>query len=196
MAVDMTKNAPMSAIKALGDKVKDVQVKVDDMETEGGEPNKIDSIAINGTVQTPDSNKQVNIAVPTKTSDLTNDSDYQTDTQVEAAINAKLGGVYTPKGTVNFANLPELSAANVGGVYNVSDAFITTADFVEGAGISHAAGTNVAIVEPSEGVYKYDALSGTVDLSNYYTKAQIDAMTATDDEVNELIESIFPSTTV
>lgn len=196
MAVDMTKNAPMSAIKALGDKVKDLQVDVEDMANRSGEPNKVDSIAINGTVQTPDGNKQVNIPVPTKTSDLTNNSDFQTGTQVEVAINAKIGGVYTPKGTVTFANLPALSADNVGGVYNISDAFITTADFVEGAGVSHAAGTNVAIVEPSEGVYKYDALSGAVDLSNYYTKLQIDEMTATDEEVKELIDGIFPPTTV
>ena len=194
MAVDMTKNAPMSAIKELGDKIKDTQVKLNDVITDGGEPNKIESIAVNGTVQTPDENKQVNITVPTKTSDLTNDSEFMTENEIKAAIKLQIGSVFTPKGTVSFSELPALSAENVGGVYNISDAFITTADFEEGAGVSHPMGANIAIVETSPGVYKYDVLSGTVDLSNYYTKGEIDAMTATDEEVKELIDSIFSTT--
>ena len=44
-----------------------------------GEYNKINTISINGTNQTPDSNKNVNITVPTKTSQLTNDSGFITD---------------------------------------------------------------------------------------------------------------------
>lgn len=194
MAVDLTKNAPMSAVKKLGDKVKALDTKVNDLVTSGGEPNKINSISVNGTVLTPDSDKKVEISVPTKTSELTNDSNYQTDTEVQAAIAAKLGSVYTPKGTVAFADLPALAAENVGNVYNISNAFVTTADFVEGAGVSHGAGVNVAIVEVSEGVYKYDALAGSVDLTNYYTKSEIDAMTATEQDVDDLLAEIFPTT--
>lgn len=190
MALDLTKNAPMSAIKELGDRIKDIEVTVD----EGSEANKINSISVNGTVQTPDENKRVNITVPTTTSDLTNDSDFQTSDEVAAAINAKLGGVYTPKGSELFADLPDLSAENVGSVYNITDAFITTEDFLEGAGKSYAAGTNVAIVESESGVYKYDVLSGFVNMSNYYTKTEIDAKTATNEEVTELINSIFTTT--
>lgn len=193
MAVDLNKNAPMSAVKQLGDKVKELGVKVDDMATTGGEPNKINSISVNGTVLTPDESKKVEIAVPVKTSDLTNDAKFQTETQVQDAIDAKMGSVYTPKGTIAFADLPPLTVANVGSVYNISNAFVTTADFVEGAGVSHSAGSNVAIVEVSEGVYKYDVLAGTVDMSNYYTKGEIDAMTATEAEVNELLTEIFPT---
>ena len=44
-----------------------------------GEYNKINTISVNGTNQTPDSNKNVNIIVPTKTSQLTNDSGFITD---------------------------------------------------------------------------------------------------------------------
>lgn len=44
-----------------------------------GEYNKINTISVNGTNQTPDSNKNVNITVPTKTSQLTNDSGFITD---------------------------------------------------------------------------------------------------------------------
>lgn len=44
-----------------------------------GEYNKINTISVNGTNQIPDSNKNVNITVPTKTSQLTNDSGFITD---------------------------------------------------------------------------------------------------------------------
>lgn len=44
-----------------------------------GEYNKINTISVNGTNQAPDSNKNVNIIVPTKTSQLTNDSGFITD---------------------------------------------------------------------------------------------------------------------
>ena len=58
-----------------------------------------------------------------------------------------------------------LTAANVGNVYNFDTAFTTTSDFVEGAGITYPAGTNVSIAEVSSGTYKYDVLSGFVDIS-------------------------------
>ena len=50
--------------------------------------NVIESIKINGTAQTPDANKAVDITVPTNVSDLTNDSLFQTQAQVTAAIAA------------------------------------------------------------------------------------------------------------
>ena len=46
-----------------------------------------------------------------------------------------------------------------------------TANFVEGAGKSYPAGTNVAIVNTTGTTYKYDAFSGIVDLSSYSTIA-------------------------
>lgn len=56
------------------------------LEDAGGQPNKIESIKVNGTAQTIAADKSVNITVPTKTSDLTNDKKYQTDTEVSTAI--------------------------------------------------------------------------------------------------------------
>lgn len=146
--------------------------------TNGG---KIDIIKVNGTTQTI-TNKTVDLTVPTSTSELTNDSDFQTGSDVQDAIAAKLGSAYKAKGSVAFANLPALSAANEGNVYNVTDAFTTTADFVEGAGHSYPAGTNVVIINngteqsPS---YKYDVLTGLTDLSAYWT--------STSGETNSLI---------
>lgn len=48
----------------------------------GAQVNKIESIKVNGTAQAIGADKSVNITVPTKTSDLTNDKKYQTDTEV------------------------------------------------------------------------------------------------------------------
>lgn len=72
-------------------------------------------------------------------------------------------------GSVAFANLPTPSASVVNTIYNVTDAFTTTSSFVEGSGKSYPAGTNVAIVLYN-GAYKYDVLSGFVDLSGYQAK--------------------------
>lgn len=112
--------------------------------------------------------------VPTAVSDLTNDSGYQTATQVEAAINSHLSTVYKAAGTVaNISALPAPSEAYLGYVYNVEAVFTTTADFAEGAGIDYPAGTDVAIIAVQSGgstIYKYDALSGFVDLSGYIAK--------------------------
>ena len=76
-----------------------------------------------------------------------------------------LGTVYKPKGSIAFASLPALSADIEGVVYNVIDDFTTTADFVEGAGKSYPAGTNVVCVDTGSSVYKWDILGSFIDLS-------------------------------
>lgn len=112
--------------------------------------------------------------IPTNTSELTNDSGFQTATQVENAIDQHLSAVYKAAGSVaSIAALPAPSASYLGYVYDVESAFTTTADFVEGAGIEYPAGTDVAIIAVQSGgttTYKYDALSGFVDLSGYIQK--------------------------
>ena len=160
--------------------------------------------ALETKVQTMEESK------PTKVSDLTNDSKYQTDTEVAAAINAKVASTYRAGGSVAFADLPELTEANLGLVVNVTDKFTTTEDFVEGAGIKHSAGTNVVVAQAG-GAYKYDVLSGFVDLSGYveqeegkvlssndYTdadKAKLDGLEfATDEEVAAMLAEVFDGT--
>lgn len=92
-------------------------------------------------------------------------SGLQTADQVQAAISSAITGVYTPKGSIAFAALPTAAAGNKGWVYNISDAFTTTAAFVEGAGHSYGAGTNVVCVDAGSGSYKWDVLAGTIDLT-------------------------------
>lgn len=94
-----------------------------------------------------------------------NSADVYTKTEVDG----KISSVYKPGGSVTFANLPTADEAHLGLVYNVTDKFTATADFVEGAGGKHPAGTNVVIVKSGED-YKYDVLAGFVDLSGYVEK--------------------------
>ena len=117
-------------------------------------------------------NTEVDIAVPVQMSDLSDGANYYTKTQTDAKINSKIASAYKPGGTKTLATLPTLSADNLGFVYNMSEDFITTADFVEGAGKPYTVGADVGIVNvgtdenPS---YKYNVLSGFIDTSTYDT---------------------------
>lgn len=114
--------------------------------------------------------------IPTNNSQLTNGAGYQTAAQVSSAIASAVSSAYKASGSVAFASLPTPAAENLGNVYNVTDAFTTTASFVEGAGKSYPANTNVAVVLAGT-VYKLDALSGLVDLSGYVEAASLVELT-------------------
>lgn len=92
-----------------------------------------------------------------------------TDAYTKDEINAKISAVYKPAGSVVFSALPALAENVLGNVYNVTDAFTTTNNFVEGAGNKYPKGTNVVVVKVGD-AYKYDVLAGFVDLSGYVEK--------------------------
>lgn len=73
------------------------------------------------------------------------------------AISESFSGALRPMGTVTFANLPSVSSASAGDMYNISDEFVTTSDFVEGAGHTEPAGSNVYKTESG----KWDVLAGS-----------------------------------
>ena len=114
--------------------------------------------------------------------DKANSADVYTKQQTDDKISAAISSVYKPAGSTTFAALPAPAANVLGNVYNVTDAFTTTDQFVEGVGKSYPAGTNVAVVLVGED-YKYDVLSGMVDLSNYSTTDEIAQTYATKTEV-------------
>ena len=95
-----------------------------------------------------------------------------TETAVRTAIDSAVSSAYHHAGTKRADELLSslLVAANEGNVYNISEAGTTTADFIEGAGKDIRVGDNVGVCQVSDGVYKFDLLSGIVDLSNYKTK--------------------------
>lgn len=139
---------------------------------------------------------------PTKLSDFTNDGDgtqgstFPTTAEMETAISEQIGRVYKPAGSTTFANLPALTAANLGNVYNITDGFTTTADFKEGAGIEYGPGEDVAIINDGTAqnpVYKYNAMSHAVDLSNYWNTTNLPALTTA--EIDEVWDSVFNPTT-
>lgn len=73
------------------------------------------------------------------------------------AVSESLKGSLKPMGTVTFANLPALSTASAGDMYNVSTSFTTTSSFKEGAGNIIAEGANV--YKTADGYW--DILAGT-----------------------------------
>lgn len=150
----------------------------------GAEANVIETIKVNGSAQTVTS-KEVDITVPTNNNQLTNGAGYQTASDVQSAIASQVGSAYKPAGSIAFANLPALNASNCGKVYNITDSFTTTSDFLEGAGKTYPAGTDVGIVNPSGTTYKYNVFAGFVDLSNYVETSDLVAIT------NAEIDTIF-----
>ena len=96
-------------------------------------------------------------------------------------LKSQLSRVWHPDGSLTSGQLTSslLVSGNEGKVYNMSEAFTTTADFKEGAGKEYAAGSNVAVVPAEAGQtgYRFDVLGGsTVDLSAYRTAAAQDAI--------------------
>lgn len=119
---------------------------------------------------------------------------------VEAALAELLGKIQAvptaivPKGTKTFAQLTpatDLAAGSLGYMWNISDAFTTTADFAEGAGHSIPAGANVYVANigtAAEPVYKYDIFAGMYDLSGYALKSEMSITDVSGDSTKKNIQ--------
>ncbi len=165
---ETAKTIPNATISANGLMTSGDKTKLNGI-SPGAQVNAIDSISLGGT-SVPISGKIAQLpAYPSKVSQLTNDSGYQTKAQVDDALSA-LGAVLTYKGTkATYADLPA-TGNKKGDTWNVT-----------AANGNIPAGTNYAW----DGT-KWDPLGGTVDLSAYLktadlqplTDAEIDAMFA------------------
>lgn len=154
---------------ATKDSVTTLESKVQNLETVGGEKNKIEKIKVNGAEQQISEDRSVDIKVPKNVSDLDDHENYAT---IES-VDAKISSVYKPSGSKKFNELPEATKGNLGCVYNVTDAFTTDERFVEGADSKYPKGTNVVVVDIGSGLYKYDVLAGFVDLTEYAKTADV-----------------------
>lgn len=129
------------------------------LEKTGAQANKIESIKVNGTAQTIAADKSVNISVPTKTSQLTNDSAYQTSAQVVSAINtaiAKSGHASFEKA----ASVPAADAAKENVLYLVMNTATKHYDIY-------------AKIKGDNGSYTMELLDDTtVDLSGKVNKVE------------------------
>ena len=125
--------------------------------TAGAQVNKIESIKVNGTAQAIGADKSVNITVPTKTSDLTNDKKYQTDTEVATAVQtaiSKTGHASYQK----VSAVPTVDAAQENILYLVMNSTTKHHDIY-------------AKIKGSSGSYTMEQLDDTtVDLTGYVQK--------------------------
>jgi hypothetical protein len=106
-------SARLSQLEAFGMKVVTdfaaLTARVQSLERAGGQPNIIEKILVNGIQLAVDGNKAVNFSVPTKTSQLKNDTDLQNGTQVNEKLSTKADsghdhdGRYFTKEQVNSA---------------------------------------------------------------------------------------------
>ena len=119
--------ATQTALESTNTNVASLQSQVDGLVSEGGEPNVIETIEVNGTAL-PVSEKTVNVTVPTNNNQLTNGAGYQTASQVQAAITS--GGFATTtqlntglaakQNTLTFDSTPtenSLNPVTSGGIY-------------------------------------------------------------------------------
>lgn len=128
----------------------------------GAEANKINTIAVNGTVINPDTSKKVSITMPTKVSDLTNDSLFQTQSQVSSAIATAVGKITG----ISFSIVDSLPTTGTNGViYLIAHSHSDSGDsYDEYAWIASAS--------------KYEKLGNTdVDLSGYLKISDMSAIT-------------------
>lgn len=118
---------------------------------------KVDSSSLSTVATSGSYNDLTNRPIiPTATSQLTNNSDYITSTEVTNKINSAISAVYRIKGSVdNYESLPTENVI-IGDVYNLLDT-----------------GANYACI--SLDPITWDKLSETVDLSAYSTTEENDA---------------------
>ena len=110
-------------------------------------------------------------------------TDAYTKTETDNAIAESVATVNKPGGSLTAAEIVSalLVEGNLGKVYDVTEDFITTADFKEGAGKKLPAGTNIQIVDVdttgSSPSYKFDVFAGAYGVA---TQSGNGLMSATD----------------
>lgn len=213
MAYDANKIAQLAHLKQLAEKVKAecaskteltaLSEKVDGLVTAGGEPNKLEAVKVNGTALTI-TDKSVDITVPTKVSDLTNDSKFQTDTEVAAAIAA---ADHMKRKIVNSTADIDLEAADASQyIYMVKKGSTKTGDkydeYMVIDGVLEKMGdwkvdlSGYVQKEAGKGLSTNDYTSADKQKVTNMEKtmdARITASMATDTEVNAMLDELFGS---
>lgn len=144
----------------------------------GAQVNVIESVKVNGTALTP-SSKAVDVTVPTKTSQLSNDSGYQSATSVESII--------TAKGYQTQSQVQSLINSAVGNITSIRYEKVTSLPATGSNGviylIAHSHGTQDIYDEYiwlSE-TKTYEKIGNTdIDLSAYVKKSELTAITTND----------------
>ena len=181
MAYDISKLVKIGGLKTALTKVKetyDAKVtgldgRIQTLEAVGSQANVIESIKVNGVVQTIDG-KAVDIIMPTKVGDLTNDKKYQTDTEVATSIQQAIAA----SGHAHFEkadSVPSAEEAKDNYMYLVMNETTHCYD------IYAKVGTEVVRLDDT-----------TVDLSNYVQKDGSKVLSTNDftDELKAKLEGV------
>ena len=130
--------------------------KVEELITEGGEPNVIEIVKVNNTPLTPDSNKAVNVDlsdyaladdVPTKTSDLTNDGDGTSNFATEDYVDENGGKIdsISIDGTTQTIDANKNVALDLSDYAKDEDIPTAVSDLTDDVGIQTASDVSTAI---------------------------------------------------
>ena len=165
-------------------KVDTLEDKVEEITSVGGEPNVIDYIKVNGSIlevekdEEGNSTKTVNIAVPTKFTDLTDDSGF--DARITAAqnkANEAADAASAAQGTANEANAAAEANATAIGSLNT-----TVAGHTNTIGEHTTAIANLQNADTQHAA-EYASLKGTVEghtstIATLATQSSLDAVSA------------------
>ena len=168
----LIKLASTTASGDLTEDVQELQGKVSTLEASVGTKDELSEIiATNLWAAIEEVKTAYESALEAVESDL--EANYYNKTDAESKMDEKIASaissVYKPSGSVAFESLPALTSSEEGKVYNITNAFTTTDDFVDGSGKTYPAGTNVVCIEVDGSSYKWDVLAGVTDLSAYDT---------------------------
>lgn len=176
-----------SDIVSDGGGIKDISGKAD--KVSGGTENNFVALDANGNIK-DSGHKSSDFQTPQTTL-----AGYGiTDAYTKGEVDSRISSTYKPAGSAaSVAALGSLTAENEGKVYDMSASFTTTADFKDYASQgpkTFPAGTQVAIINTGTSqnpVYKYDTLSGFVDLSAYQKSEDLQAIT--NGEIDTIVAS-------
>lgn len=97
----------------------------------------------------------------------------------------KASGSLTASGIVSGL----LVVGNLGNVYNITEPFTSTSDFLDGGGYTYPAHSNLVVVQAGEGIYKFDVFVGTdVDAVNVKYGEESNAKDTFDEIIEEIDE--------
>ena len=134
---------------------------------EGGEPNTIESISVNGTAVQPDANKNVALTIPTATSDLTNDGDGDSPFATEDYVDQNGG---------------KIDSISIDGTPQTIDANKNVALDLSNYALASSVPTKVSDLQNDSGF-----ITNTVNnLTNYYTKSETYTQTEVDNLISQL----------
>lgn len=143
------------------------------------EANVLEAVKVNGTAQTI-TNKEVNIAVPTAVSDLTNDSGFQTQTQVAAAIAAAVDAITG----IDFSIVASLPASGVKGTIYLLAA--------TGGAEPDVYDEYIWLDGDNETPGRFEKIGTTeAKLSNYWSKTELTFTEITAADVTTIFNAVF-----